>query len=61
MRRAESEYYATMWALDRCKEYGIEVPEKTIKEYQGYIDMEIKRGKRRGGAGYGELKLRKEK
>ena len=57
MRRAESEYYATLWALERCKEYGIEVPEKIIKEYQDYIDDEKARGLRRGGSGYAELKL----
>lgn len=57
MRRAESEYYATVWALERCKEYGLTVPEKVIKDYQDYIDMEIARGKRRGGSGYGRLIL----
>lgn len=58
MRRAEEEYYATVWALDKAKEYGIEVPQKIIEEYQEYIDMEIDRGKRRGGTGYGELRLK---
>lgn len=57
MRRAEEEYYATVWALERCKEYGIEVPAKTIREYQDYIDREKARGLRRGGRGYAELKL----
>ena len=57
MRRAESEYHATVWALERCKEYGIEVPEKIIKEYQDYIDDEKARGLRRGGTGYAALKL----
>lgn len=57
MRRAESEYYATCWAIDRCDEYGISVPAKLLKEYQDYIDMEIDRGKRRGGKGYGDLSL----
>jgi len=58
MRRAESEYYATMWALDRCREYGLTVPEKTLKTYQDYIDRELKRGMRRGGSGYGQLILK---
>ena len=49
MRRCEEEYYATVWALNKCKEYGIVVPEKLIKEYQNYIDMEHDRGIRRGG------------
>lgn len=52
MRRCEEEYYATKWALERCKEYGIDVPIKTIQEYQDYIDDELARGKRRGGQGY---------
>lgn len=58
MRRAEEEYYATVWAIDRFREYGLEVPEKEIKGYQEYIDEEIARGQRRGGAGYGNLNLR---
>jgi len=49
MRRCEEEYYATVWALEKCKEYGIKVPEKIIKDYQDYIDMEYDRGVRRGG------------
>lgn len=57
MRRAEEEYHATVWAIERCKEYGINVPEKTRKDYQNYIDREVARGKRRGGAGYGNLTL----
>lgn len=52
MRRCEEEYYATVWAIERCKEYGIEIPMKTIKEYQEYIDDELARGKRRGGTDY---------
>lgn len=57
MRRAEEEYHATVWALERCKEYGIEVPAKTIRVYQDYIDREKARGLRRGGSGYAKLKL----
>lgn len=58
MRRAESEYYATVWALNEAKKYGIEIPQKTIDVYQRYIDMEKDRGLRRGGSGYGSLVLR---
>ena len=57
MRRCEEEYHATIWAIEKFKEYGLTVPEKTIKSYQDYIDREIDRGKRRGGTSYGDLKL----
>lgn len=59
MRRAESEYHATDWALRRCKEYDLDVPDSIIKKYQKYIDMEIERGKRRGGKNYPEMMLKK--
>ena len=49
MRRCEEEYYATVWALEKCREYGIVVPEKEIRDYQRYINMEHDRGVRRGG------------
>ena len=49
MRRCEEEYYATVWAIERCREYGITIPEKVIQDYQEYIDMEHDRGVRRGG------------
>lgn len=57
MRRCESEYYATVWAIEKSKEYGIDVPEKIWKLYQNYIDMEMERGKRRGGKCYKRLVL----
>lgn len=57
MRRAEEEYYATKWAMETCKEYGLDIPQSVIDVYQKYIDMEIARGMRRGGKGYGNLKL----
>ena len=57
MRRCESEYYATIWAIDLCSEYEIVVPEGIIQAYQKYIDRERKRGERRGGTGYEELIL----
>lgn len=58
MRRCESEYYATVWALERCREYGLKVPERVVQLYQDYIDREKDRGVRRGGKGYGEYDLR---
>ncbi len=58
MRRCEEEYYATVWAIDKCKEYGLKIPQKTIDIYQRYIDMELARGIRRNGRGYSaNLKL----
>ena len=57
MRRAEEEYFATVWAIEECKKYGIEIPQKLIDEYQDYIDMTLDRGVRRGGTEYSELKL----
>lgn len=49
MRRCESEYFATVWALRCAKEYNIEIPEKLIEKYQSYIMLEYSRGIRRGG------------
>lgn len=52
MRRVEAEYYATIWAMERFKEYDLEVPTLLLKKYQNYIDMELDRGIRRGGTNY---------
>ncbi len=60
MRRAESEYCATMWAIDKFNEYGLKVPDKILNSYQKYINREIARGERRGGSGYGDLRLKGE-
>lgn len=57
MRRAEAEYCATVWAIEECKKYGLQIPQKTIDDYQRYIDMTADRGIRRGGSGYGKLIL----
>lgn len=57
MRRAESEYFATIWAIEKCKEYGLTVPGKTLQAYQDYIDRTVQRGKRRGGQHYADLLL----
>lgn len=58
MRRAEAEYAATVWAIEKCKEYGLSIAPKTLEIYQRYIDLEKDRGIRRGGSGYGKLLLR---
>ena len=52
MRRCESEYYATVWAIEECKKYNLEIPKSIIDSYQRYIYMELDRGLRRGGANY---------
>lgn len=59
MRRAEEEYYATIWAIDRLKEYGLPLKKQEIYSYQRYILLEMKRGERRGGNQYGDLNLYK--
>lgn len=60
MRRCEAEYYATQWAIDKCKEYGLTVPDNIIKLYQDYIDRELARGQRRHGSGYDAESLKLE-
>ena len=59
MRRSEEEYYATIWAIDRLKEYGFDVPKKSLFIYQRYILSEISRGRRRRGKNYPEMNLYK--
>lgn len=58
MRRAEQEYYATIWAIRECNKYGLKVDNKTLKEYQDYIDEEVARGIRRGGTNYRTMQLK---
>lgn len=54
MRRCESEYAATVWAIDRIREYGLcdKITPKIKDLYQWYIFDELDRGVRRGGSGY---------
>ena len=52
MRRCEEEFYATQWAIEIAKEYGMDIPQKVISEYQRYINMELERGLRRHGKDY---------
>lgn len=54
MRRCESEYAATVWAIEKMREYGLvdRIDEKTRKLYQDYIWRERDRGIRRGGENY---------
>ena len=49
MRRCEEEFYATEFAIELFKQYGLEVPETTLEVYQEYIWRELDRGIRRGG------------
>ena len=58
-RRAEEEYYATTWAIDKLKEYGILFPMKDLFAYQRYVLVEVARGRRRGGRDYPEMNLYK--
>lgn len=57
MRRAEEEFYATVWAIEELHQMGIKTPEKILKLYQNYIDREKARGIRRGGKEYPKLNL----
>lgn len=54
MRRCEEEFAATVWAINKLKEYGIsdKVSDYQKKLYQAYILRERDRGIRRGGANY---------
>lgn len=52
MRRCESEFAATQWAIDKFKEYKLKLPEKTIQMHQEYVFRELDRGLRRGGKNY---------
>lgn len=52
MRRCESEYVATEWAIERFKEYELTLPYDLIDKYQDYIFRELDRGIRRGGKHY---------
>lgn len=53
MRRCESEYNATVWAIEKLREFGLigKVPDTQKKRYQDYIYRERDRGVRRGGQG----------
>ena len=54
MRRCEEEYYATVWAIQKLKEYGLlnKISDKQKNLYQRYIYTELDRGIRRGGRNY---------
>lgn len=52
MRRCESEYYATVWAIQELNKHQIEVPKKILDRYQYYIYDELDRGLKRGGRYY---------
>lgn len=54
MRRCEEEYHATVWAIEKMREYGLieRIPGVIKKDYQWYIHDELDRGLRRGGSGY---------
>lgn len=37
MKRCEEEFYATQWALDNSKKYGVKVSRDRLSEFQNYI------------------------
>lgn len=49
MRRCESEYHATVFAINLLNEYGLTLPKKVYDLYQDYIWRERERGIRRHG------------
>ena len=57
MRRAESEYHATVWAMEKASQLGLDIPDSLIQFYQDYIDRTKNRGIRRGGGDYNDLSL----
>lgn len=51
MRRCESEFFATVWAINLAQDtYNLEIPKSIIDVYQRYINMEWDRGNRRHGS-----------
>lgn len=54
MRRCEEEYHATVWAIEKMREYGLigNITDDVKRLYQEYIYRELDRGKRRGGKNY---------
>lgn len=54
MRRCEEEFHATVWAIEKMREYGLtdRIPAQLKTAYQEYIWRELDRGVRRGGKGY---------
>ena len=49
LRRCESEYHATKFAIDLCRINGVTIPESIIELYQNYIYLELDRGIRHHG------------
>ena len=54
MRRCESEYAATAWAIKIMRQYGLvdKISDKVKKLHQNYVYRELDRGLRRGGSNY---------
>lgn len=57
LKRAEQEWLATCWVIDRFRELGLEVPLRILFLYQRYILLEVSRGLRRYGTGYRKMNL----
>ena len=52
MRRCEEEFYATQWAIAKCKELKLEVSKNIIDRYQRYVYNELQRGLNHHGSNY---------
>lgn len=52
MRRCESEFYATVWAMQELDKLNVVIPINILDDYQQYIYREMDRGLRRGGTYY---------
>lgn len=52
MRRCESEFYATVWAIKELAKYDLQVSETELQKWQNYIYRELDRGLRRQGKNY---------
>ena len=48
MKRCEQESVATLWGIDRMREYGLPIKRKVVARYKKYIKMTYERGLRRG-------------
>ena len=48
MKRAEQESEATIWGINKMKEFGLPIKRKYANQYKDYVRMTFDRGVRRG-------------